>query len=136
MSPGTGRTHHPTRILIVDDERNNRELLQIMLASEGHVLSTAASGEQALAMVTLEPFDLILLDIMMPGIDGYQVAATLSRNAATSHIPILMLTALDDRNSRLHGLSAGAVDFLTKPVVRAELLEKVSTLARQRKPAS
>ena len=82
-------------------------------------------------MVVLQPFDLILLDIMMPGVDGYQVAATLKRNPDTSGIPILMLTALSDRNSRMHGLSAGAADFLTKPVDRAELVEKVSIVARR-----
>ena len=135
MNGGSPRTQYPTRILIVDDERTNRELLRIMLAPEGHVLLTAASGEEALAMVVLQPFDLILLDIMMPGVDGYQVAATLKRNPDTRDIPVLMLTALDDRNSRMHGLSAGAADFLTKPVDRAELVEKVRTLARVHKPA-
>ena len=116
------------RILIVDDERHNRQLLEVMLAPEGYVLLTATNGEEALAIVAQEPPDLILLDIMMPGMDGYQVAARIKRNLATKDIPVIMLTALDDRNSRLHGLSAGAEDFLTKPVNRAELCARVRSL--------
>lgn len=120
----------PARILIVDDERNNRELLEIMLAPDGYLLATATSGEEALAMVAKEPPDLILLDIMMPGMNGYQVAATIKANAATSSIPVIILTALGDRSSRIHGLSAGAEEFLTKPVNHAELSMRVKNLLR------
>ena len=120
----------PARILIVDDEPLNRSLLEVMLGGQGHVLMTAASGEAALAMVRQQPPDLILLDIMMPGMDGYQVAATLKGNEATRHIPIIMLSALDDRNSMMHGLNAGAEDFLSKPVDRAELTARVGNLLR------
>jgi signal transduction histidine kinase len=120
----------PARILIVDDERRNRELLQVMLASEGFVLESAASGEEALALIAIQPPDLILLDVMMPGMDGYSVAGRIKSNTATKNIPVIMLTALDDRNARMLGLSAGAEDFLTKPVDRAELCVRVRNLLR------
>lgn len=117
-------------ILIVDDERQNREILEVMLSSEGFHLSTAVNGEEALATVAGEPPDLILLDIMMPGMDGYQVASAIKHNPSTKNIPIIMITALHDRESRILGLNAGAEDFLTKPVDRAELSVRVRNLLR------
>ena len=81
-------------------------------------------------MIALHPPDLIVLDVMMPGMDGYQVAARIKSGDATRHIPIIMLTALNDRNSMMHGLNAGAEEFLTKPVVRAELSLRVRNLLR------
>ena len=116
---------HPARILIVDDERQNRQLLEVMLAPEGFDLRTAGNGEEALAMVARQPPDLILLDVMMPGMDGYEVTARIKADPATSNIPVVIVTALDDRNARMLGLTAGAEDFLTKPVDRAELSVRV-----------
>src|SRR6185369_14843723 len=121
---------HPARVLIVDDERHNRQLLEVMLAPEGFHLLTAASGEEALALVAQHPPDLILLDIMMPGMDGYQVAGKLKANPVTKNIPIIVVTALDDRSARMLGLTAGAEDFLSKPVDRAELCMRVRNLLR------
>jgi two-component system, cell cycle sensor histidine kinase and response regulator CckA len=121
---------HPGRILIVDDERQNSQLLEVMLAAEGFIPSTAASGEEALAIIRDCPPDLILLDIMMPGMSGYDVASRIKSNAATRNIPIIMVTALDDRDARMLGLNAGAEDFLTKPVDRAELCVRVRNLLR------
>src|ERR1700680_2017799 len=109
------------RIMIVDDERYNRQLLQVMLAPEGFQLVTASSGEEALAMVKQQPPDVILLDVMMPGTDGYFVAGQIKGNFATKNIPIIMITALNNKEARMKALSAGAEDFLTKPVDRAEL---------------
>ena len=123
-------TDRPPRVLIVDDERRNLELLKIMLASEGYVLRTALNGEEGLAIVAAEPPDLILLDVMMPGMDGYEAAGKIKGNPTTKNIPVIMLTALDDRNARMLGLSAGAEDFLTKPVDRAELCVRVRNLLR------
>jgi signal transduction histidine kinase/DNA-binding response OmpR family regulator len=120
----------PACVMIVDDERHNRELLEIMLKPEGFLLLTAASGEEALALIARQPPDLILLDVMMPGMTGYDVAGKIKSEPATKHIPVIMLTALDDRNARMLGLNAGAEDFLTKPVDRPELSVRVRNLLR------
>jgi signal transduction histidine kinase len=120
----------PPCVLIVDDERHNRDLLEVMLKPEGFRLLSAASGEEALAIVAQQPPDLILLDVMMPGMDGFEVASKIKGDPATSSIPVVMLTALDDRNARMLGLSAGAEDFLTKPIDRAELSVRVRNLLR------
>jgi PleD family two-component response regulator len=128
MSTGPDVAAAPARILIVDDERFNRQLLEVMLAPEGYLLATASSGEEALTMVAEQPPDLILLDVMMPGMDGYQVAARIKGNVASRDIPVILLTALDDRSSRIHGLRVGAEDFLTKPVNHIELTIRVKKL--------
>jgi DNA-binding response OmpR family regulator len=121
----------PPRILIVDDERKNRDLLEVMLGGQGYELATVTCGEDALAHIAGRLPDIILLDVMMPGMDGYKVAATLKADAATAHVPIVLLTALDDRNSRAHGLNAGAEDVLAKPVSGAELRQKVRSLLQR-----
>mgnify|MGYP000181250311 CR=1 FL=1 len=120
----------PARILIVDDERQNRQLLELMLAPEEALLASADSGEEALRQVAQQAPDLILLDVVMPGMDGYQVVQKLKSDAATKSIPIIMITALDDRDSRIRGLSAGAEDVLGKPVDRTELSMRVRNLLR------
>ena len=130
MSAPDSSGARPAVILVVDDEPNNRLLLKVMLAPEGYTVVTAAAGEEALAMIAQQPPDLVVLDVMMPGMDGYQVAARIKSEDATRHIPIIMLTALSDRNSMMHGLNAGAEEFLTKPVVRAELSLRVRNLLR------
>jgi PAS domain S-box-containing protein len=121
---------HPARILIVDDKRHNTQLLEVILAPEGYLLLTAASGEEALAIVAQQRPDLILLDVMLPGMDGFQVARTTKSDLATRNIPVILVTALDDRDARMLGLSAGADDFLTKPVDGAELRVRVRNLLR------
>ena len=123
-------TDHPARVLIVDDEPHNRQLLEIMLATGGYLLQTAASGEEALAIVAQVPPDLILLDVMLPGMDGYEVTSKIKGHPATRNIPVIIITALDDRNARMLGLNAGAEDFLSKPVDRAELSVRVRNLVR------
>ena len=131
MNPTTDdTTEQPACVLIVDDERHNRELLEVMLKPEGYLLLSAANGVEALALVARQPPDLILLDVMMPGMNGYDMAARIKSDSATKNIPIVMLTALDDRNARMLGLSAGAEDFLTKPVDRGELSVRVRNLLR------
>jgi diguanylate cyclase (GGDEF)-like protein/PAS domain S-box-containing protein len=117
-------------ILVVDDEPHNRKLLELLLKPEGYVTRVASSGEQALASIAENLPDLILLDVLMPGMDGYQVAAALKGDPATSNIPIIMVTALNDRDARLAGLKAGAEEFLNKPVDRAELWLRVRNLLR------
>lgn len=132
MIPTPEATGYQARILIVDDERPNRQLLEVMLKPEGFHLLTATNGEEALAAVAQHPPDLILLDVMMPGMNGYQVAAKIKGNPDTKNIPVILLSALDDRNSRVHGLNVGAEDFLTKPVDRVELCTRVRNLLRSK----
>jgi CheY-like chemotaxis protein len=124
----TSPTADAGRILIVDDERKNRQLLEVLLGAEGYALESAASGDEALAIVARQAPDLVLLDIMMPGMNGYQVAAAIKADAATRHVRVVMLSALDDRNSQAHGLKVGADAFLTKPVNRVELCALVRSL--------
>ncbi len=132
MTPGLDLADRPARVLIVDDERHNRDLLEVMLAPEGYVLLTAASGEDALAIVDQQAPDLILLDVMMPDIDGCEVARRIKSKSSSKNIPVVMVTALGDHDARMLGLSAGAEDFLTKPVDRAELCMRVRNLLRLR----
>jgi two-component system cell cycle sensor histidine kinase/response regulator CckA len=118
------------RVLIVDDDRANRALLQLFLRPDGYLLSTASSGEHALAMIAEHHPDLVLVDIMMPGMDGYEFTERLKNDPATTSIPVIMITALDDRHARMAGLTAGAEEFLSKPVDRAELCVRVRNLLR------
>jgi diguanylate cyclase (GGDEF)-like protein/PAS domain S-box-containing protein len=123
-------TVQTSTILIVDDELQNRKLLETLLRPEGYLTQTAATGEEALAMVEQCAPDLILLDIMMPGMDGHVVAKMLKAKPSTANIPIIMVTAQIDRAARLAGLDAGAEEFLTKPIDRAELWLRVRNLLR------
>jgi diguanylate cyclase (GGDEF)-like protein/PAS domain S-box-containing protein len=117
-------------ILIVDDEVNNRKLLDVLLRAEGYLTFSAASAEEALIFIERSAPDLILLDVMMPGMDGYQLAAILKADPVTLSIPIIMLTAQVDRSARIAGLKAGAEEFLTKPFEPAELSLRVRNLLR------
>ena len=117
-------------ILIVDDETRNRDLLEAILRPDGFDLATAANGQEALEKtLELKP-DLILLDVMMPDITGYEVCETIRQDPELAEIPVIMVTALDDRDSRLKGIEAGADDFLTKPVDSLELKARVKTVTR------
>ena len=120
----------PAHILIVDDDRQNRRLLEVMLTARHYRIQTAESGEEALALIAIHPPDLILLDVMMPGMDGNEVASRLKLNPVTKNIPIIMVTALSNHDSRMIALRAGAADFLTKPVDHAELCVRVRNLLR------
>jgi two-component sensor histidine kinase len=117
-------------ILIVDDELQNRQLLEVMLQAAGHRTLSAVSGEEALAMIGRELPDLILLDIIMPGLDGFQIAAQLKKNPATENIPIIMITALQERSATILGLKAGAEEFITRPIDHIELCLRVKNLLR------
>jgi CheY-like chemotaxis protein len=131
-----GQPLPPARILIVDDEVDNRELLQIILNWSGFVTQLAASGEAALIDVTAEPPDLILVDLMMPGMDGYQFIASLKQKPETEHIPVIMLSAMNDSGTRKRALSAGADAYITKPIDRSELCEQVRGVLASKRSAN
>ena len=117
--------HSRGLVLIVDDEPANRLLLRDPLEVHGYEIIEAENGEQALQMVAQRPPDVILLDVMMPRMDGYEVCRRLKKDSRTAPIPILMVTALSERMERLMGIAAGANDFLTKPVDLQEVALRV-----------
>src|SRR6476646_387160 len=112
------------KVLVVDDEDNIIELIRLGLRYEGFEVEVASDGEQGLMQAQRIHPDLIILDVMMPGIDGLEVCRRLRNNPTTSDIPILMLTAKDDVSDRILGLQTGADDYLTKPFDFYELLER------------
>src|SRR5438270_9832739 len=120
------------RVLVVDDMPVNVRLLEAKLSSEYfHVLS-ATSGAEALDKVRQELPDIVLLDVMMPGMDGFEVCRRMKRDPACAHIPVVMVTALDQPADRLAGLHAGADDFLTKPVDDVSMFARVRSLVRMK----
>jgi signal transduction histidine kinase len=117
-------------VLIVDDDPTARETLVAMLEGEGYDLHLAKDGRQALQMLKgLQP-DLILLDVMMPALDGFEVCRRIRATPHLAEVPIILLTALDDRDSLLRGIESGADDFLTKPADRRELTARARTITR------
>jgi len=118
------------RILVVDDIEANVRLLQAKLQAEYYHVLTAADGATALAIAAEEKPDLVLLDVMMPGMDGFEVCRRLKDDPATRHIPIVLVTALDGRADRITGLEAGADEFLTKPIDDVMLFARVKSLTR------
>ena len=119
-----------THILIVDDEEENVSILGELLTFEGYTISSASNGKQAIEKTQHLNPDLILLDVMLPEMDGYQVCELLKNSEETRFIPIIMLIGLDGQADRLKGIEAGADDFLTKPANRVELTTKIRVLIR------
>jgi len=118
------------RILVVDDIDANVRLLEAKLSAEYYEVLTASDGPTALAMAAAEKPDIILLDVMMPGMDGFQVCSRLKTDPETRHIPVVLVTALDGRADRIAGLEAGADEFLTKPIDDVLLFARVRSLTR------
>jgi signal transduction histidine kinase len=126
----TERSAVPARILVVDDTPEIRELLKAHLGTAGYQVLLAGNGQEALATVAAEAPDLILLDILMPVMDGYEVCQRLKGNEETAFIPVVILTALQDPAHRLRAIELGADDFLSKPFNHLELLTRVRSLLR------
>jgi len=120
----------PARVLVVDDVPANVKILEAKLTAEYFEVLTAANGRAALDVAQAERPDIILLDVMMPEMDGFEVCRRLKTEAGTAHIPVIMVTALSDAGDRVAGLDAGADDFLTKPVNDLILLSRVKSLVR------
>ncbi len=118
------------RVLVVDDVPANVKLLEARLSAEYFDVTTAYSGAEALAVCERAECDIVLLDVMMPDMDGFEVCRMLKTNPVTHHIPVVMVTALDQPADRVRGLEAGADDFLTKPVTDVALVSRVRSLAR------
>jgi len=124
------REEATTRILVVDDHEDNIEVLKVRLESWGYLTASAYNGADALKYVESTPPDLILLDVMMPEMDGNEVARRIKGNAALPFIPIIMQTALDSTDSKVEGLEAGADDYITKPIDFAELKARLRSMLR------
>jgi two-component system cell cycle response regulator len=118
------------RILVVDDIPANVKLLEARLSAEYFDVLSAASGPEALAICQEGSCEIVLLDVMMPGMDGFEVCRRIKNNPATAHLPVVMVTALDQPADRVRGLEAGADDFLTKPIDEVALIARVRSLAR------
>lgn len=119
------------KILVVDDEKNIRELVTFNLTKEGYKISEAEDGEQALEMLEIEQPNLVILDLMLPKIDGLEVCRKVKSNSKTMGIPIIMLTARADEIDKIIGLEMGADDYITKPFSTRELLARVKAVLRR-----
>jgi DNA-binding response OmpR family regulator len=122
-----------TRILTVEDDERIRSAVKLALEDEGWTVDEAASGEEAVVLFLRQPSDVVLIDIMLPGIDGFELCRTIRR---TSDVPIVMVTARADTHDVVAGLEAGADDYLTKPFAPKELSARIRALLRRARPSS
>jgi len=120
-----------TRILVVDDEQDIIQLVSYNLKKEGYLIEEARTGEEALRMVRERPYQLIVLDLMLPGLSGMELCRIFKNDPETSHIPIIMLTARSEEMDKVMGLETGADDYITKPFSVRELLARVKSVLRR-----
>ena len=125
-----GAAQDAFRVLVVDDDPDMIEFLVRLLKQQGLTAEAASDGNVALARIAAAPPDMVLLDVQMPGPDGFEICRRLKSSEATALVPVVLVTALEDQDSRVRGIQAGADDFLSKPVRREELLARVNTLRR------
>ncbi len=116
------------KILVVDDSATERHVLVTLLEGKGYTIVTASNGEEGVAAAKRELPDLILMDVVMPGMNGYQATRTISRDDATKHIPVIMCTSKDQETDKIWGMRQGALDYMVKPVDPAALLAKLAAL--------
>ena len=119
------------RILVVDDTPANVKLLVDLLGARGYTAVAASSGEQALARIAEQPPDLVLLDIMMPGLSGYDVCRRIRATEATALLPVVLCTSLDPKQERINGIEAGADDFIPKPISLKPFLTTVARFLKE-----
>lgn len=119
-------------VLVVDDDRNAVDILKRLLTKEGFVVHCAHGGRETLAVVAAHAVDVILLDVMMPDLDGFQVCEALRKDERTREIPVILLTAKDDMETRVVGMRLGVSEFLTKPINKTELFQRVRAQLHQR----
>lgn len=116
------------KILVVDDSPTERHVLTELLTRQGYQVVTAEDGEQGIQMARREMPDLILMDVVMPGINGYQATRTITRDEALKHIPVIMCTTKNEETDRIWGMRQGALDYLEKPLDHAKLLARIAAL--------
>ncbi len=130
LPPSNSNVLRQGAVLVVDDDADQQALLNLLLSTAGYAVSVARNAEDALASITGSPPDVVILDVMMPGIDGFEACRRIRANPQTLDLPVVLVTALNSREERVTGIQAGADDFLSKPVSREELLARVHSLVR------
>jgi len=126
-SPPNGLNNSVVRIMVADDQAANIQIIGNMLGKLGYEIVPASDGPTALKRLALRPIDLVLLDVLMPGMDGVEVCRRIRENPEWKHIPIIFLSAADDKDLIVRALEAGGVDYVTKPFNQAEMLSRVRT---------
>lgn len=131
---GTAATRvAPGRVLVVDDDEDSRAVLTHLLERQGYQVVTADGGHAAIDVLARELVDVVLLDVMMPRMDGFAVCRELKQSERTSSLPVILITAKDDMETRATGMKLGVSDFIAKPVNKTELLNRVETQVNTRR---